>query len=203
MPKNTYRVVTRGPDGGLRTRDFPNAEYLQKTHTQIGVDDCSTDLEIRGLPVFRGLIGPMPEGKNIVRYETPEVFEALTKEWSTTKTSRRSRRKPAATIAAEAEAAAATEAAALSEAALSGVAAATSVAPSAETLDTHESFVEAITTEVEFPLQLDDAESLELSTRRDDSTTTRHAPHAHEPHLPQLGGAGLTRPEHAEQFDYR
>lgn len=198
MPKNTYRVVTRGPDGGLRTRDFPNAEYLQKTHTQIGVDDCSTDLEIRGLPVFRGLIGPMPEGKNIVRYETPEVFEALTKEWSATKTSRRSRRKSAATIAAEAEAAAAIEAAALAEAA-----AATQAAPSDETRDTHESFVDAIATESGFPLQLDDAESLELPTRRDDSTTTRHAPHAHEPHLPQLGGPGLSRPEHAEQFDYR
>jgi hypothetical protein len=33
----------------------------------------------------------MPEGKNIIRYESPEVFEVLTKEWSNTKTSRRSR----------------------------------------------------------------------------------------------------------------
>ena len=49
----------------------------------------------RGLPVFRGLIGPMPEGKNIVRYESPEVFETLTKEWSTAKASRRRRTKPA------------------------------------------------------------------------------------------------------------
>jgi hypothetical protein len=33
----------------------------------------------------------MPEGKNIVRYESPEVFETLTKEWSTAKLSRRRR----------------------------------------------------------------------------------------------------------------
>ncbi len=50
-------------------------------HTQVGVDDCSTDLSLRGLPVFRGLIGPMAEDKYTVRYESPEVFEALTKEW--------------------------------------------------------------------------------------------------------------------------
>ena len=43
--------------------------------------------------MFRGLIGPMPEGKNIVRYESPEVFETLTKEWSTAKSTRRSRRR--------------------------------------------------------------------------------------------------------------
>jgi hypothetical protein len=64
-------------------------------HTQIGIDDCSTDLGLRGLPVFRGLIGPMPEGKNIVRYESPEVFETLTKEWSMTKTARRRGHPPA------------------------------------------------------------------------------------------------------------
>lgn len=96
MPKTTYRVVTRGPDGGLRIRDFPNSEYLLQTHTQIGVDDCSTDLELRGLPVFRGLVGPMPDGKHVIRYESPEVFESLTKEWSAAKVTRRSRRRTAA-----------------------------------------------------------------------------------------------------------
>ncbi len=91
MPKDTFRIVTRGTDGKLRIRDYPHSETLLRMHTQIGVDDCSTDLGLRGQPVFRGLIGPMPEGKNIVRYESPDVFESLTKEWSTTKTSRRSR----------------------------------------------------------------------------------------------------------------
>ncbi len=96
MAKDTFRVVTRGADGKLRIRDYHQSEPIVRLHTQIGVDDCSTDLGLRGLPVFRGLIGPMPDGKNIVRYESPEVFESLTKEWVTTKTARRSRNKPVA-----------------------------------------------------------------------------------------------------------
>ncbi len=80
--KDTFRIVTRGRDGSLLIRDFPTCEPLIKMHLQIGTEDCSTDLGLRGLPIFRGLIGPMPEGKNIVRYESPEVFETLTKEWS-------------------------------------------------------------------------------------------------------------------------
>lgn len=93
--KDTYRVVTRSGDGSLLIRDYPNCEPLIEQHVQIGVDDCSTDLALRGMPVFRGLIGPMPEGKNIVRYETPEVFEALTKEWGKSTPRSRSRRTPA------------------------------------------------------------------------------------------------------------
>ena len=89
MPKEIVRVVTRGTDGKLRVREYNKTESLLKMHTQVGIDDCSTDLGLRGMPVFRGLIGPMPEGKNVVRYESPEVFETLTKEWSTTKTTRR------------------------------------------------------------------------------------------------------------------
>jgi hypothetical protein len=33
----------------------------------------------------------MPEGQDVIRYETPEVFETLTKEWSTIKPARRAR----------------------------------------------------------------------------------------------------------------
>ena len=88
MSKDTFRVVTRGNDGQLRIRDYDTEEALLKRHIQIGVDDCSTDLKLRGLPVFRGLVGPMPEGKNVVRYESPDVFETLTKEWSFSKPSR-------------------------------------------------------------------------------------------------------------------
>lgn len=91
MGKDTYRVVTRGADGQIRIRDYDTPEALLKRHIQIGVDDCSTDLGLRGLPVFRGLIGPIPEGKNIIRYESPEVFETLTKDWTTAPPSRRSR----------------------------------------------------------------------------------------------------------------
>ncbi|MGB7346105.1 MAG: hypothetical protein WBD20_17945 [Pirellulaceae bacterium] len=90
--KDTYRIVTRSSDGSLLIRDYPTADPLLKSHFQVGTDDCSTDLALRGLPVFRGLIGPMPEGKNVVRYESPEVFEAMTKEWGAAKPRKRTRR---------------------------------------------------------------------------------------------------------------
>ncbi len=95
MPKN-YRVVTRGVDGSIRIRDYPEAEPLLKMHSQIGIEDSSTDLSLRGQPVFRGLIGPMPDGKGVVRYESPEVFESLTKDWANAKPARRTRRRRAA-----------------------------------------------------------------------------------------------------------
>jgi len=93
MAKSTYRVVTRGGDGSLKIRDYDTQEPLLDLHAQVGIDDSSTDLTLRGLPVFRGLIGPIPDGKGVVRYETPEVFESLTKEWASTKPKRRSRRR--------------------------------------------------------------------------------------------------------------
>ena len=89
MDKETFRVVTRGADGQIRIREYDNQQALLKRHSQVGVDDCSTDLSLRGLPVFRGLIGPIPDGKNIIRYESPEVFETLTKEWGSSRPSRR------------------------------------------------------------------------------------------------------------------
>jgi len=88
MKKDTFRIVTRGTDGRILIRDYDSQEAMSRRHTQVGVDDCSTDLELRGLPVFRGLIGPIPEGANIIRYESPEVFETLTKQWGTEKPSR-------------------------------------------------------------------------------------------------------------------
>ena len=105
MKKDTYRVVTRGADGQLRVKDYDTKEDLLRLHTQIGVDDCSTDLDLRGMPVFRGLIGPMAEDKTVVRYETPDVFEALTKEWTAqpAEKKRRRRRSKPATETAEAQ----------------------------------------------------------------------------------------------------
>ena len=91
--KKSFRVVTRMADGNLRIKDYPSEDSLHRLHTQVGVDDCSTDLSLRGLPVFRGLVGPMPEGKGIVRYEAPEVFESRTKDWSAAATPRRTRRR--------------------------------------------------------------------------------------------------------------
>jgi hypothetical protein len=99
MAKETWRLVTRGADGELVIRDFDSPEDILKSHLQVGIDDCSTDLELRGAPVFRALIGPMPEGRTIIRYETPEVFEALTKEWAAPKPPRRRRRKTDAAAA--------------------------------------------------------------------------------------------------------
>ena len=100
MAKHTYRVVTRASDGSLRIRDFDSEEPLKKMHTQVGIDDCSTDLSLRGKPVFRGLIGPMPDGSGVARYESPEVFETLTKEWVNMQTKRRRRRSAAAVLPA-------------------------------------------------------------------------------------------------------
>ena len=91
--KKMFRIVTRGKNGELRTRDYKHEAAVLKMHTQIGIDDCSTDLSLRGLPVFRGLIGPMPESKDFVRYEAPEVFESLTKEWGAASSGKKSRRR--------------------------------------------------------------------------------------------------------------
>ena len=88
-----FRIVSRGQNGEIRARAYEHQDTILRMHTQIGVDDCSTDLTLRGMPVFRGLIGPMPEGKGVVRYETPEVFESLTKEWGAPGVGRRSRRR--------------------------------------------------------------------------------------------------------------
>jgi hypothetical protein len=46
------------------------------------------------MPIFKGLIGPIPEGKNIARYESHDVFEVMTKEWANAKVRRRRRLKP-------------------------------------------------------------------------------------------------------------
>jgi len=96
MAKDTWRVVTQGRDGELIVHDFDTAEDILKSHLPVGIDDCSTDLGLRGAPVFRSLIGPMPEGDNVVRYESPEVFEMLTKEWAIPRTPKRRSRKKAA-----------------------------------------------------------------------------------------------------------
>ena len=96
MSKDTWRIVTRGADGELVIRDFDSPEPILRAHVQVGIDDCSTDLELRGAPVFRSLVGPMPEGSDVIRYETPDVFEHLTKEWAVPKPPRRRVRKTAA-----------------------------------------------------------------------------------------------------------
>ena len=89
-----FRLVDRAANGEARVRDFADDAQLTAQFEKIGVDDCSADLRMRGFPVFRGLIGPLPERDGTVaRYETPEIFEKLTKEWSAPQR-RKSRRKP-------------------------------------------------------------------------------------------------------------
>ena len=78
----TYRIVTRDSNGELKVREYFSLDELEIRHTRVGSEDCSIDLRLRGLPVFQGLIGPMPDSGETARYETPEVFEKLTKEWS-------------------------------------------------------------------------------------------------------------------------
>jgi hypothetical protein len=112
MATKTIRVVSREVDGSLRVKDHGSLETLKTCYEQVGIDDCSTDLTLRGFPLFRGLVGPMAEGKRIARYETPEVFEALTKEWAAQRVRRRNRSEIMAAEAAEtADAASGSEAA--------------------------------------------------------------------------------------------
>ena len=108
MANKTIRVVTRASDGTMRTKDFETFDTIAELHDQVGIDDCSTDLTLRGLPIFKGLVGPMSESKTVVRYESPDVFEALTKEWSKQKVRRRRRRKAGDADPAEQPAAAST-----------------------------------------------------------------------------------------------
>ena len=110
MSDKIIRVVSLASDGSTKSRDFDSFDAIEKAHEQVGIDDCSTDLTLRGMPVFRGLVGPIPESKTVVRYETPDVFEILTKEWAAKKRKRR-RRRTAEQIARDNAAAAAAAAA--------------------------------------------------------------------------------------------
>ena len=95
MKRHIYRVVTRGPEGEYRIRDYMTEEEILRRHIQVGIEDCSLDMSLRGRPIFKGLIGPLAESGGVVRYESPEVFEQMTQEWGDTKRRRRTRtRKP-------------------------------------------------------------------------------------------------------------
>lgn len=88
----TIRVVSRESDGSLRVRDYDSFDSVCRNHEQVGIDDCSTDLSLRGLPVLKGLVGPIPEGRKVARYETADVFEIETRAWGQAKSKRRSQR---------------------------------------------------------------------------------------------------------------
>lgn len=91
MTATTIRVISRGTDGSVCTKDYDSFQQIEAQYEKIGIDDCSTNLDLRGFPIFKGLIGPMTEPGGLAVYESPEIFEFLTKEWSQKKKKRRSK----------------------------------------------------------------------------------------------------------------
>jgi hypothetical protein len=91
MEKHIFRVVTRGPEGEYRIRDYTSEDEIRRWHIQTGICDYNLDMSLRGHPIFKGLIGPISETSGVLRYESPEVFEQMAKEWGELK--RRQRRK--------------------------------------------------------------------------------------------------------------
>jgi len=84
------KVAQRGADGSIQYRRFASPDDLAARYERAGVDEYSIDLFLRGLPVYHGLIGPMPDKEpETVRYETPEIFEEMTKIWATPRRGRR------------------------------------------------------------------------------------------------------------------
>ena len=63
--KRTFRVVSRASDDSYLMNDFLSEDALVREFEQIGMDDCHTDLSIRGLPVLKGLVGTMADGKHV------------------------------------------------------------------------------------------------------------------------------------------
>jgi hypothetical protein len=78
----TYRVYYLDKDGIKRQKDYKNQEALTAEYEQVGVEEDSYTIRLHGEPLLRGLIGPLSEGKTIVKYETKEVFIRETEEWS-------------------------------------------------------------------------------------------------------------------------
>ena len=95
MAHKNILIVSSDEQGNHVETILDSADELVAQYEQIGIDDCSTDLALRGFPVVKGLVGPIPENKTTVRYETVAVFEELTKIWAATKTKRRRRTKAA------------------------------------------------------------------------------------------------------------
>ncbi|MCL2005512.1 MAG: hypothetical protein FWG73_05040 [Planctomycetaceae bacterium] len=81
MKPHVFRVVTKGPEGEYRIRDYVSEDEIRRWHVQAGSCDYTLDNALRGQPIFKGLIGPMPEPGGVLRYESLEVFEQMTKEW--------------------------------------------------------------------------------------------------------------------------
>ena len=95
MAKKSILVVSHDEQGEVQELMLDSVEELVAQYEQVGIDDCSTDLALRGFPVVRGLVGPIPESKTVARYESASVFEANTKVWAATRIKRRRRTRAA------------------------------------------------------------------------------------------------------------
>ena len=93
MKRHVFRIVTKGPEGEYRIRDYVSEEEVLRWHVQSGTCDYTLDNSLRGQPIFKGLIGPMPEPGGVLRYESCDVFEQMTKEWSEHKRKYRCKKK--------------------------------------------------------------------------------------------------------------
>ena len=93
----SYRVVSLDKHGKPHHQDFKNVTALLAAYEQVGVEEDSYTMRLHGEPTLRGLVGPMSDGKSVVRYETPQAFVILTEEWTRTRktTGRGSRSKDA------------------------------------------------------------------------------------------------------------
>ena len=78
----TYRVYFLDDQGTVQHTDYKTLQALLESHEQIGVEEDSYALRLHGEPVLRGLIGPMTDGKTVIKYESPQVFVRETEEWS-------------------------------------------------------------------------------------------------------------------------
>ena len=91
MDKKIYRVVTQNVEGDILTEDFDSLEEVKRRYRQKGTDDCTMIKHLKNMPVFEGLIGPLPEGE-IIRYESKAVFELLTPKWHAVVPARRKKK---------------------------------------------------------------------------------------------------------------
>ena len=96
----TYRVYTLDEDGCKQHTDFKTAAAMAEAFEQIGLEQDSYAIRLHGEPMLRGFIGPMSEGKSIVKYEEPKIFVVETDEWAKAK---RPKAEPALAAVAAAE----------------------------------------------------------------------------------------------------
>lgn len=77
-----YRVVYRDKSGKITQKDYAHLKALLEDYRQVALEEDSYNLRLHGQPILKGLIGPLSEGRNVVRYEAPDVYQVLTEKWS-------------------------------------------------------------------------------------------------------------------------